>query len=76
MPQQGSTCMWSEHVIRSALPGKPNLRSKLCQVTIKIVDLMVLDFDGASNLHSSNNLNLKQINVRCTLRHSRDGAAD
>ena len=30
---QGSSCMWSEHIIRSALPGKPNLRSKLCQVS-------------------------------------------
>ena len=30
---QGSSCVWSEHIIRSALPGKPNLRSKLCQVS-------------------------------------------
>ena len=27
-----NTCIWSEHTIRSSLPGTPSLRSKLCQI--------------------------------------------
>ena len=62
--------MWSEHIIRSALPGKPNLRSKLCQVrrsimmtTIAMMMVMILF------------LMMTTTATRCTLRPNPGGVA-
>ena len=67
--------MWSEHIIRSALPGKPNLRSKLCQVrrsimmtTIAMMMVMILFLMMIC-------LSMTTTATRCTLRPNPGGVA-
>ena len=67
--------MWSEHIIRSALPGKPNLRSKLCQVrrsimmtTIAMMMVMILFLMMMY-------LAMTTTATRCTLRPNPGGVA-
>ena len=67
--------MWSEHIIRSALPGKPNLRSKLCQVrrsimmtTIAMMMVMILFLMMIC-------WSMTRTATRCTLRPNPGGVA-